>query len=86
MTTPANDRKAACETIREALEKCEQFSDDFGNDKQARSMWVGMTVFLDAAHSCANTLVDKAQKWAEADHARRYPHPTAREKAEHNEP
>ena len=75
----------ARDTINEALEKCDQFSEDVEKDKAARFVLKILTAQIDIARECAQKLLDKAESWAELDHARRYPHPTKREKSEHDE-
>ena len=75
----------ACEVINEAVEKCDQFSDYVDKDKAARFVLKILTAQIDIARECAQKLLDKAEKWADLERARRYPHPTKREISEHNE-
>ena len=75
----------ARDTINEALEKCDQFSDYVDKDREARVGVRQIEGFIASAKVLAQKLLDKAEGWADLERARRYPHPTKREKSEHNE-
>ena len=73
----------AFDAIREAMTACETYSVDL--DLEAKCLRGLMECQLLSAQGHAKRILAKVDDWWEAEKARLYPHPTAREKAAHNE-
>lgn len=81
----SSPEKDALEAIEAALELAECYSEEVSTDPLARAMLEMLRANLEIGKSCAHHIQDRADAWWEAQKARMYPRPTAREKAEHNE-
>mgnify|MGYP001593186737 CR=1 FL=1 len=78
--------QGAFDVIRVAHEACEEYHEQFQNDKESPGELRLMAILVECAANCANRIQDKIDGWHEARKAAQWPYPTARERAEHNEP
>ena len=76
--------QGAFDVIVEALVAGDTYSEEM--DDTSREFLKIIILFVESAQGLASSNNDKIDDWHDAQRARRYPHPTAREKAEHNEP
>ena len=81
----SSPEKDAIDIITAAIELAEVYKEQIENDSNARIDLRIMKQALSLAQKYGTNIQDKADDWWEAQKARLYPHPTAREKAEHNE-
>ena len=81
----SSPEKDAIDIITAAIELAEVYKEQIENDLNARIDLRIMREALSIAQRHGTNIQDKADDWWEAQKARLYPHPTAREKAEHNE-
>lgn len=75
----------AIDIIKEAAAVGGNYPEQAGNNEVAKAHLILLYMAIGRAKEYAEVIINKAESWAEAEKAARYPHPTAREKFEHYE-